>query len=67
MSRALEWFHLARAAAWGIFGAYVLAFSPTLRQSITVLFVLSVAACVESALGNWSARRAQREARESGA
>lgn len=66
MSKRVEYVHLARAVAWACFGIYVLAFSPTLRQSITVLFILSVAACVESALGNWSARRAERVADEEG-
>jgi hypothetical protein len=64
MSRWPERFHLWRAVAYAVWGGWVLVFAPTLRESITVLFVLSVVACVEGALTNWSARRAERVAAE---
>lgn len=60
----LEHFHAARAAGWALFGAYVFLFRFDLASSVAIVFLLSVYANVESAWTNYSARKAQREAKE---
>lgn len=60
----LEHFHAARAVGWAAFGVYVFLFRFDLASSVAVVFLLSVYANVESAWTNYSARKAQRDAKE---
>jgi hypothetical protein len=46
------------------FAVYVITLNPALKQSIFVIFILSVYANIESAYSSYSAKRAERRSME---
>ena len=64
LSSGVVGLHFARALAYLGLGVAAFTVRPSLKESIPVLFILSVLACVESAISAGTAQLAARRARE---